>query len=68
MSKFQLDSLKKFQDRVLAIINQIMDELLCDDRACRAFRVKFPEEVLQESLGYLFYKNYTYAYLRIKLY
>uniref|UniRef100_A0A182MNZ1 Lateral signaling target protein 2 homolog n=1 Tax=Anopheles culicifacies TaxID=139723 RepID=A0A182MNZ1_9DIPT len=39
------------QDRVLAITNQIMDELLGDDRAQRAFRVKFPEEVLQESLA-----------------
>lgn len=28
-----------------------MDELLGDDRACRAFRAKFPEEVLQESLA-----------------
>lgn len=28
-----------------------MDELLSDDRACRAFRAKFPEEVLQESLA-----------------
>lgn len=28
-----------------------MDELLKTDRACRAFRVKFPEEVLQDSLG-----------------
>ena len=40
-----------FKDRVLAIINQIMDELLTDDRSCRAFRAKFPEEVLQESLA-----------------
>lgn len=28
-----------------------MDELLGEDRACRAFRAKFPEEVLQESLA-----------------
>lgn len=28
-----------------------MDELLAEDRACRAFRAKFPEEVLQESLA-----------------
>lgn len=28
-----------------------MDELLGDDRAARAFRAKFPEEVLQESLA-----------------
>uniref|UniRef100_A0A182FWD3 Lateral signaling target protein 2 homolog n=1 Tax=Anopheles albimanus TaxID=7167 RepID=A0A182FWD3_ANOAL len=43
--------LRQGQDRVLAITNQIMDELLGDDRAPRAFRVKFPEEVLQESLA-----------------
>uniref|UniRef100_A0A182I954 Lateral signaling target protein 2 homolog n=1 Tax=Anopheles arabiensis TaxID=7173 RepID=A0A182I954_ANOAR len=43
--------LRQGQDRVLAITNQIMDELLGDDRAQRAFRVKFPEEVLQESLA-----------------
>ncbi|CAO1419653.1 unnamed protein product [Diamesa serratosioi] len=43
--------LRQEQDRVLAIINQIMDELLTDDRSCRAFRAKFPEEVLQESLA-----------------
>lgn len=36
---------------MLSIINQIMDELLKTDRACRAFRVKFPEEVLQDSLA-----------------
>lgn len=28
-----------------------MDELLCEDRTPRAFRAKFPEEVLQESLA-----------------
>ncbi|EAT43310.1 AAEL005241-PA [Aedes aegypti] len=43
--------LRQGQDRVLAITNQIMDELLGDDRAPRAFRAKFPEEVLQESLA-----------------
>lgn len=43
--------LRQGQDRVLAITNQIMDELLCDDRTPRAFRAKFPEEVLQESLA-----------------
>lgn len=36
---------------MIGIINQIMDELLGDERACRAFRAKFPEEVLQESLA-----------------
>lgn len=46
-----VSKLRQEQDRVLGIINQIMDELLADDRACRAFRAKFPEEVLQESLA-----------------
>ncbi|XP_070495322.1 lateral signaling target protein 2 homolog isoform X2 [Chironomus tepperi] len=46
-----VSKLRQEQDRVLGIINQIMDELLGDDRACRAFRAKFPEEVLQESLA-----------------
>jgi hypothetical protein len=46
-----VSKLRQEQDRVLGIINQIMDELLSDDRACRAFRAKFPEEVLQESLA-----------------
>ncbi|CRK88844.1 CLUMA_CG002652, isoform A [Clunio marinus] len=46
-----VSKLRQEQDRVLGIINQIMDELLGEDRACRAFRAKFPEEVLQESLA-----------------
>lgn len=36
---------------MLSITNVIMDELLGDDRTARAFRAKFPEEVLQESLA-----------------
>ncbi|XP_058812312.1 lateral signaling target protein 2 homolog [Topomyia yanbarensis] len=43
--------LRQGQDRVLSITNHIMDELLGEDRAPRAFRAKFPEEVLQESLA-----------------
>ncbi|XP_063704461.1 lateral signaling target protein 2 homolog [Culicoides brevitarsis] len=44
--------LRQGQDKVLGIINQIMDELLEEEsRACRAYRAKFPEEVLQESLA-----------------
>lgn len=31
--------------------NQIMDQILSDDRVPREFRVKFPEEVLQDNLG-----------------
>lgn len=36
---------------MLSITNVIMDELLGDERTPRAFRAKFPEEVLQESLA-----------------
>jgi len=36
---------------VLAITNLIMEELLGEDRDPRAFRAKFPEEVLQENLA-----------------
>lgn len=39
------------QDKVLAITNLIMEELLGEDRDPRAFRAKFPEEVLQENLA-----------------
>lgn len=37
--------LRTGQEHVLGITNQIMDELLGDERASRAFRAKFPEEV-----------------------
>lgn len=36
---------------MLSITNMIMDELLGEDRTSRAFRAKFPEEVLQESFA-----------------
>lgn len=43
--------LRQGQDQVLSITNMIMDELLGEDRTSRAFRAKFPEEVLQESFA-----------------
>ncbi|XP_017131318.1 lateral signaling target protein 2 homolog isoform X2 [Drosophila elegans] len=43
--------LRQNQDKVLAITNLIMEELLGEDRDPRAFRAKFPEEVLQENLA-----------------
>ncbi|KAH8312691.1 hypothetical protein KR044_012200, partial [Drosophila immigrans] len=43
--------LRHNQDKVLAITNLIMEELLGDERDPRAFRAKFPEEVLQENLA-----------------
>ena len=39
------------QDRVLNITSQIMDQLLGDERVARGFRVKFPEDVLQDNLA-----------------
>lgn len=41
----------RFQDRVLNITSQIMDQLLGDERVARGFRVKFPEDVLQDNLA-----------------
>ncbi|XP_055389244.1 lateral signaling target protein 2 homolog [Condylostylus longicornis] len=46
-----VNRLRQGQDKVLSIINRIMEELLGDDRASRAFRAKFPEDVLQENLA-----------------
>lgn len=44
-----------------------MDELLGEDRAPRAFRAKFPEEVLQESLaGQLWFGKRTYILISLK--
>ncbi|XP_064553107.1 lateral signaling target protein 2 homolog isoform X1 [Drosophila montana] len=43
--------LRQNQDKVLAITNLIMEELLGEERDPRAFRAKFPEEVLQENLA-----------------
>ncbi|XP_075150825.1 lateral signaling target protein 2 homolog [Haematobia irritans] len=43
--------LRQGQDKVLAITNLIIEELLGDERDPRAFRAKFPEEVLQENLA-----------------
>lgn len=43
--------LRQSQDRVLTITNAIMDVLIPNERANRDFRVKFPEDVLQENLA-----------------
>nr|CAH7768038.1 unnamed protein product [Callosobruchus chinensis] len=37
--------------QVLTITNAIMDVLIGDERANRDFRVKFPEDVLQDNLA-----------------
>lgn len=46
-----VNQLRQAQDKVLTITNCIMDSLIGDERANRDFRVKFPEDVLQENLA-----------------
>ncbi|XP_022915844.1 lateral signaling target protein 2 homolog [Onthophagus taurus] len=46
-----VNQLRQSQDKVLTITNCIMDDLIGDERANRDFRVKFPEDVLQENLA-----------------
>nr|CAH7768037.1 unnamed protein product [Callosobruchus chinensis] len=46
-----VNRLRQAQDRVLTITNAIMDVLIGDERANRDFRVKFPEDVLQDNLA-----------------
>ncbi|KAJ8938902.1 hypothetical protein NQ318_008655 [Aromia moschata] len=46
-----VNQLRQAQDKVLTITNAIMDVLIGDERANRDFRVKFPEDVLQENLA-----------------
>ena len=43
--------LRNRQDSVLTIVEQIMREIIPNSRARRDYRIKFPEEVLQESLA-----------------
>lgn len=46
-----VNQLRHCQDKVLTICNQIMDDLIPDNRANRDFRVKFPDDVMQENLA-----------------
>ncbi|KAL1494786.1 hypothetical protein ABEB36_010328 [Hypothenemus hampei] len=46
-----VNQLRQAQDKVLTITNTIMDTLVGDERANRDFRVKFPEDVLQDNLA-----------------
>ncbi|CAG9794807.1 unnamed protein product [Diatraea saccharalis] len=46
-----VNQLRHAQDRVLNITSQIMDQILGDERVARGFRVKFPEDVLQDNLA-----------------
>ncbi|XP_020292256.1 lateral signaling target protein 2 homolog isoform X2 [Pseudomyrmex gracilis] len=46
-----VNQLRHCQDKVLTICNQIMDDLIPESRANRDFRVKFPDDVMQENLA-----------------
>lgn len=46
-----VNQLRASQDKVLNIIEKIMHEVIPEQRANRDFRVKFPDDVLQESLA-----------------
>ncbi|XP_063236770.1 lateral signaling target protein 2 homolog [Bacillus rossius redtenbacheri] len=46
-----VNRLRQCQDKVLNICNHIMDDVIPCERANRDFRVKFPDDVMQESLA-----------------
>lgn len=43
--------LRRCQDAVLGFVEKIMAEMIPHHRASRDYRVKFPEDVLQENLA-----------------
>lgn len=46
-----VNRLRSCQDKVLNVIQAIMEEAIPGQRANRDFRVKFPDDVLQENLA-----------------
>ncbi|ELT87597.1 hypothetical protein CAPTEDRAFT_179856 [Capitella teleta] len=46
-----VSQLRQCQDKVLTHIEAIMDEIIPDQRSSRDYRVKFPDDVLQENLA-----------------
>ncbi|KAK8388081.1 hypothetical protein O3P69_020163 [Scylla paramamosain] len=46
-----VNQLRHCQDRVLNICIEMMDEVIPSERAARDFRVKFPDDVMQENLA-----------------
>ncbi|XP_042893232.1 lateral signaling target protein 2 homolog isoform X2 [Penaeus japonicus] len=46
-----VNQLRQCQDRVLNICVEMMDEVIPNERASRDFRVKFPDDVMQENLA-----------------
>lgn len=55
--------------QVLTICIKIMDELIPGDRASRDFRVKFPDDVIQDNLaGQLWFGAEVIIFISILLY
>lgn len=46
-----VNQLRQCQDKVLTICGRIMDQVIPDERTDRDFRVKFPDDVMQENLA-----------------
>ena len=46
-----VNKLRSCQDKVLTIIESIMADVIPEQRASRDFRVKFPDDVVQENLA-----------------
>ena len=46
-----VNQLRACQARVLNVVSQMMDETVKEQRAQRDFRVKFPDDVIQENLA-----------------
>lgn len=46
-----VNKLRACQDKVLVVVQKIIDEAIGNQKANRDFRVKFPDDVLQENLA-----------------
>ncbi|XP_022098309.1 lateral signaling target protein 2 homolog isoform X2 [Acanthaster planci] len=46
-----VNQLRACQDKVLAIVEQMMEHAIAEERANRDFRAKFPDDVLQDGLA-----------------
>ena len=46
-----VNKLRACQDKVLVVVQKIIDEAIGSQKANRDFRVKFPDDVLQENLA-----------------
>ena len=44
-------SVLQYQDHVLRLMQRMMDEVIKDQRAPRDFRVKYPEDLIQDGLA-----------------